>query len=182
MAVQSADMLCCGAGVWQRNLHYMAACGVRDPKAMLERYPSLLLVDHAAAGFVERRLLLQRYFGLTATQLYEGHPRCFAFMKPPKLAQRIQFVQHCGEAHRLVAKAGTGWRAAGAEPRPLGMNFVLHSPQPKFLAAVGAMLEDWEAFDAAYPPSECAVFRWAQREAQQEAQRLRAVLPPDLQY
>ena len=61
--------------MWRRNLCYMAACGVADPKAVLRQCPLLLHYDQAAADFVQRRLLLQRVAPLTAAQLYEQHPR-----------------------------------------------------------------------------------------------------------
>ena len=54
----SDETLGCAPAVWRRNLCYMAACGVADPKAVLRRCPHLLEFDQAAPDFLQRRLLL----------------------------------------------------------------------------------------------------------------------------
>ncbi|PRW05904.1 Cell division control 6 [Chlorella sorokiniana] len=84
---------------------YIAACGVADPKAVLLQSPPLFVYDHGALGFLQRRLLLQHAFQLTATQLYGQQAYCIARREPLELAQRLQFVEQRGQAHRLVAKA-----------------------------------------------------------------------------
>ncbi len=144
----------------------MAACGVASPKAVLLRLaPRLLHLDHAAPGFLQRRLLLQRCTRLTAVQLYEQHPSWLRNQrKVPGLAQRLQFVEHCGFGGLLVVM----------------MRYVLHEPLPTFLRAVGASRAQWEAWTAANPPAACQLYGWAQQAAEEEAARLAAALPPEL--
>ncbi len=138
----------------------MAACGVSDPKAVLRQAPNLMHFDHAAAGFLQRRLLLQRCFQLSASQLYEQHPGCLTQIAAERLAQRLQFVEHCG--------------------RQLSMTSVVRAKQETFLAAVGASQAEWEAWAAANPLAACPLYRWAQQAAEEEAAQLAAALPPEL--
>ena len=160
MLLKSHDLVSCEPAVWQRNLCYMAACGVADPKAALKRCPLLLSRDHATPDFVQRRLLLQRCFQLTAAQLYEQHPAWLRHRKVPDLAQRLQFVEHRG--------------------RQLSQTSVVRAKQNAFLAAVGASQAEWEAWAAANPPSACPLYGWAQQAAAEEAARLAAALPLEL--
>jgi hypothetical protein len=66
IVVRNAAALSFDTSVWQRNLLYMAACGVGNARAVLLKTPLLLPLDHAAPDFVARRLLLQRCTGLSA--------------------------------------------------------------------------------------------------------------------
>ena len=150
----------CEPPVWQRNLCCMAACGVADPKAVLQHAPLLLHVDHATPDFVQRRLLLQRCFQLTATQLYEQHPGGLTQIGVTRLVQRLQFAERRG--------------------RELSLFAIVYAKQEVFLAAVGASQADWEAWAAANPPAACPLYRWAQHAAAVEAARLVVVLPPEL--
>ncbi|KAI7837663.1 hypothetical protein COHA_008525 [Chlorella ohadii] len=162
MLLKSHSVLYCDPAVWWRNLCYMAACGVADPKAVLRRCPLLLHVDQAAPDFLQRRLLLQRVAQLTAPQLYEQHPGWLRQRKVPDLAQRLQFVEHRGrDAAQLLAA-------------------VLYQPLPDLLAAGGASQAEWEAWAAANPPEACPLYGWAQQAAEEEAARLAAALPPEL--
>ena len=182
MLSKCPHILSCDTIVWRRNLCYMAACGVADPKAVLRQCPLLLYVDHAAPNFLQRRLLLQRAFGLTATQLY-ARPQLLRSLEPTELAQRLQFVQHCGQAHRLVAKAARGGKpvpASAEERRPALSLYAVSRNLEVFLPTVGASEAEWEAWAAANPPAACPLYSWAQQAAADEAARLAAVLPPEL--
>ena len=183
MLLKSRSVLECDAAVWRRSLCYMAACGVADPKAVLRHAPGLLPCDHAAVEFLQRRLLLQRAFGRTAAQLYGQHCYRLVRLVPTELAQRLQFVQHCGQAHRLMAKAARGPKPAAAsaeERRPVLSLVAVTSTLERFLAAVGASQAEWEAWAAANPPAACPLYHWAQQAATEEAARLAAALPPEL--
>ncbi|KAI7837672.1 hypothetical protein COHA_008533 [Chlorella ohadii] len=181
MLLKTSAVLSCDPAVWQRNLCCMAACGVADPNAVLQRAPNLLSLDHAAADFLQRRLLLQHCFQLTATQLYEQHPSYLLAAEAPALAQRLQFVQHRGQAHRLVAKASRWASRATASPgQPAITVRTVGRPLREFLAAVGASQAEWEAWAAANPPTACPLYCWAQQAAEEEAARLAAALPPEL--
>ncbi|KAI7837657.1 hypothetical protein COHA_008519 [Chlorella ohadii] len=138
----------------------MAACGVADPKAALRRAPNLLHFDYAAAGFLQRRLLLQRCFQLTAAQLYEQHPSCLSQISVERLVQRLQFAEHRGQEG--------------------SMQCVVKAKQETFLAAVGASQAEWEAWAAASPSEACPLYGWAQQAAADEVARLAAALPPEL--
>ena len=162
MLMTNHASLHCEPGVWRRNLRYMAACGVADPAALLRQCPQLLHCDHAASTFLQRRLMLQRCAELTAAQLYEQHPSWLKQRKALDLGQWLHFVeQRGGDVGALLSDA-------------------LFKPLPKFLAAVGASEEEWEAWAAAHPAAACPLYRWAQRAASKEAQRLAAALPPEL--
>jgi len=183
MLLKNHSTLNCDPTVWRRNLCYMAACGVADPHAVLGQAPILLHFDHAAADFLQRRLMLQHFFQMTAAQLYEQHPRCFVRICVERLAQRLQFVEQRGQAHRLVAKAanGGGWAATGGEEQQpaLSLRTVAGEPE-RFLAAMGASQAEWEAWAASNPPAACQLFGWAQQAAAEEAARLAVALPPEL--
>ena len=163
MLLKNHSVLECAPGVWRRNLCYMATCGVADPKAVLRHAPLLLHVDHVAADFLQRRLLLQQVAQLTAVQLYEQHPSWLMHRTVPELAQRLQFVEQRGRSsmQRLLVN-------------------VLHKPLPQLLTALGASQAEWEAWAAANPPATCPLYRWAQQAAAEEAARLAAALPPEL--
>ena len=183
MLLKSHSVLGCDATVWRRNLCYMAACGVADPIAVLRHAPGLLHYDHAAAEFLQRRLLLQRAFRLTAAQLYEQHCYRLVYLAPTELVQRLQFVQHCDQASRLVAKAARGSKpaAASAEERRAALSLVAVTGNlERFLPTVGASQAEWEAWAAANPPAACPLYSWAQLEAAEEAAQLAAALPPEL--
>ena len=175
----SHSALKCAPEVWRRNLHILSACGVRDPRATLAASPLLLHVDHAAPAFLQRRLLLQRGFGLTAAQLYGEQAYALLYLEPAELAQRLQFVQHRGQQHRLAAKAPRRTRLPPAQ-RPLGLRSLQRLEAPAFAAALGATGAEWEAWATGSPPEACPLYREVQLEAQQEAARLAAALPPDL--
>ena len=182
--LRQPEALSCSPTVWRRNLCYMAACGVADPKAVLLRAASLLYKDHAAAGFLQRRLLLQRAFGLMPAQLYGQHPCQMVRLAPTELAQRLQFVERRGQTRRLVAKATRGRKPAAAsaeEWRPALSLVAVTGALERFLPAVGASQAEWEAWVAANPPEACTLYRWAQQAAAEEATRLAAALPPELQ-
>ena len=182
MLLKNAAVLGCDPDVWRRNLCYMAACGVADPQAVLLQRPQLVHLDHAAASFVQRRLLLQHAFGLAAGQLYE-QPHFLIRLEPGELAQRLQFVEHRGQAHRLVAKAAGGGQGAaaslGKQQPVLSLNAVTRGLD-RFLPAVGASQAEWEAWAAANPPDACPLHVWAQQAAEEEAAWLAAALPPEL--
>ena len=152
----------CDATVWRRNLCFMAACGVADPKAVLRQCPLLLPVDQAAPDFVQRRLLLLRVAQLTAAQLYEQQPTWLLRQKVPDLARRLQFLQHRGQEMRQL------------------LSCVLHQSQKDYLAAVGASQAEWEAWTARHPPEIFSLYRWALQEAAEAAAQLAAALPPEL--
>ncbi|PRW05898.1 adenylate cyclase [Chlorella sorokiniana] len=162
MLIKRLYVVACDPMVWRRNLCVMAAFGVADPRAVLRQCPYLLLHDHAAPTFVQRRLMLQRCTQLTAAQLYEQHPRWLYHRKVPDLAQRLQFVEHCGSDMRQL------------------MVYVLFEPLKDLLPAVGASQAEWEAWAAVNPPAACPLYRWAQQAAAEEAARLAATLPPEL--
>jgi hypothetical protein len=148
--------------LWQRNLCIMAACGVADPKAVLQECPLLLPLDYAAPTFVQRRLLLQRVTQLTAAQLYEQHPAWLHHRKVPDLAQRLRFMEHRGsDVQQHIHKT-------------------LTKPLRVFLPALRASQAEWEAWAATNPPNACPLYRWAQQVAAEEAARLAAALPPEL--
>ncbi len=186
----AADMLLrfpgaleCAPAVWHRNLCYMAACSVADPKAVLLKRPRLLYLDQAAPSFLQRRLLLQWAFRLTAAQLYVQQPSYLDAPVPQALAQRLQYVEHRGQAHRLVAKASRGRKPATAsaeERQPALSMAAVTNTWELFLPAVGASQAQWEAWAAANPPAACPLFAWAQQAAAEEAARLAAALPPEL--
>ena len=162
MLLKNPSALNCDPAVWRRNLCYMAACGVGDPKAVLRQGPYLLHVDHATADFLQRRLLLQRVAQLTVAQLYEQHPGWLLRRKVPDLAQRLHFVEQRGcDVRQLLYR-------------------VLHGPLAQLLAAVGASEAEWAAWAAANPPAACPLYSWAQQAAADEAARLAAALPPEL--
>ncbi|PRW05890.1 transcription termination factor mitochondrial precursor [Chlorella sorokiniana] len=162
MLLKNPAALNCDTAVWKRSLCYVAACGVADPKAVLQQCPLLLHYDHAAPIFVQRRLILQQCTQMTAAQLYEQHPRWLHHRKVPDLAQRLQFVEHRGRDMRQL------------------MVYVLYEPLKDFLAALGASQAEWAAWAAANPPNACPLYRWAQQAAAEEAARLAAALPPEL--
>ncbi len=162
MLLKNHAALECDPAVWRRNLCCMAACGVADPKAVMRQCPLLLHVDHAAPGFLQRRLLLQRVAQLSAAQLYEQHPSWLRHRKVPDLAQRLHFVEQRGHNMRQLLRA------------------VLHDPLRQFLPAVGTSQAEWEVWAAANPPAACPLYGWAQQAAQEEAARLAAALPPEL--
>ncbi len=143
--------------MWRRNLCCMAACGVADPKAVLQSAPNLLYVCHGTADFLQRRLLLQRVAQLSAAQLYEQHPGCLTQIAVERLVQRLQFLEHRG--------------------RQLSLRCVVYAKQEMFLAAVGASQAEWAADN---PPAACPPYGWAQQAAAEEAARLAAALPPEL--
>ncbi len=176
-------MLGCEPAVWRRNVCNMAACGVADPKAVLLKRPLLLPLDHAAPSFLQRRLLLQQAFRLTAAQLYEQRSHILPMLEPSQLAQRLQFVEQRGQAHRLVAKAQGGRKpaAASAATRQPALSLVaVTGTLQQFLPAVGASQAEWEAWAAANRPAAFPLYGWAQQAAAEEAARLAAVLPPEL--
>ncbi len=183
MLSSHSEVLGCNPAVWRRNLCCMAACGIADPTAALQRAPLLLPRDHAAPDFLQRRLLLQRSFRLTAAQLYEQHAPRMTCLGAHELAQRLQFVEYRGQAHRLVAKASRGRKPAaamGEQRRPaLCLRYVTATLE-HFLPAVGASQAEWEAWAAANPPAACPLCRWAQQAAEEESARLAAALPPEL--
>jgi len=109
------DILGCPPAVWRRNLCYMAACGVADPRALLLRTPILLYQDHAAADFLQRRLMLQRAFRLSAAQLYERHYHRLTYLGPPELARRLQFGYPRPQAPRAVVP-GALWSYPALPP------------------------------------------------------------------
>ncbi|PRW05954.1 putative matrilin-4-like [Chlorella sorokiniana] len=162
LLTKNALTLNCEPALWQRNLCVMAACGVADPEAVLRQCPLLLLLDHAAPTFVQRRVLLQRSTQLTAAQLYEQHPEWLRRRKVPDLAQRLHFVEHRGGSTRQL------------------IIHVLYRPFKDFLAALGASQAEWEAWAAANPSKACPLYRWAQQAAAEERARLAAALPPEL--
>ncbi|KAI3432770.1 hypothetical protein D9Q98_004310 [Chlorella vulgaris] len=178
--VRCALALSCDSSVWQRNQHYMAACGVGDTRAVLLKVPRLLLWDHAAPGFVARRLLLQRFTGLSALQLYQQHGYHLIAMNPKQLALRLQYVEH-----RLSLLDDQRQEARGvAWPWPLNQltfNLQAKPHRPGFLGVLGSSKEEWDVFVAAHPAGSGPVWEWAQREAGAEVQRLLGVLPPELQ-
>ena len=182
MLRKNIEILSCVPAVWRCNLCYMAACGVANPKAVVLQRPQLLFLDQAAASFLQRRLLLQRAFGLALGELY-GQPHCLTLLQPGELAQRLQFVEQRGQAHRLVAKAAGGRTPAAAnseERRPMLTLVAVTGTQKQFLPAVGASQAEWEAWAAANPPAACPLYRWAQQAAAEEAAQLAAALPPEL--
>ena len=162
MLLKTPETLGCDPAVWRRNLCCMAACGVADPKAVLQRFPLLLSLDQAAPDFLQRWLMQQRVAQLSAAQLYEQHPAWLRHRKVPDLAQRLHFVEQRGrDAAQLLS-------------------FVLYKPLLVLLAAVGASQAEWEAWAAANPTAACPLYRWAQQAAEEEAARLAAALPPEL--
>jgi hypothetical protein len=172
--------LSCDSSVWQRNQHYMAACGVGDTRAVLLKVPRLLLWDHAAPGFVARRLLLQRFTGLSALQLYQQHGYHLIAMNLKQLALRLQYVEH-----RLSLLDDPRQEARGvAWPWPLNQltfNLQAKPHRPGFLGVLGSSKWEWDVFVAAHPAGSGPVWEWAQQEAGPEVQRLLGVLPPELQ-
>ena len=162
MLLKSPAALGCDTAVWRRNLCYMAACGVADPKAVLRQCPLLLCINQAAPLFQQRRLLLQHVAQLTAAQLYEQHPTWLLRRKVPALAQRLHFVEHRGQDMRQL------------------LSCALNEPTKGFLAAVGASQAEWAAWAATNPPKACPLYGWVQREAAKEAARLTAALPFEL--
>ncbi len=181
MLLSSHSALACGPAVWRRNLCYMAACGVADPKAVLRQWALLLHVDQAAPDFLQRRLMLQRCFRLTAAQLYEQQAGYLVVGEAPALAQRLQFVEQRGQAHRLVAKTTGGRKPLTASPGQSAITVrAVGRPLREFLAVVGASQAEWEAWAAANPAAACLLHGWAQQAAAEEAAQLAAVLPPEL--
>lgn len=175
----SHSALKCAPEVWRRNLLFMRACGVADPAAALAASPLLLHLDHSAPPFLERRLLLQRGFGLTAAQLYEGQAYALLYLEPAELAQRLHFVRHCGQQHRLAAKAPTR-TSLPPEQRLLGLRSLQRLKPPALAAALGATEAEWAAWAAQNPPQGCAPYLGVRQEAADEAARLAAALPPEL--
>ena len=177
------NILGCAPEVWRRNLVYMEACGVSGPSEVLAEHCKLVNLDHAAPAFLQRRLLLQRGFGLTPAQLYGQRAWSLSESTAPALAQRLQFVQHRGQLQRLAATGLTGGAASRLPPhqRPLSLRLLLVGEQADLLEAVGATAGDWASWAAANPPEECALYREAQQAAEAEAARLTAALPHELQ-
>ena len=208
MLKRSPSTLGCDASVWRCNLHYMEACGVADPVAVLCKDPKLLHHNHAAPDFVAQRLLLQRYWGLSAAQLYEQHASFLTVLKVKRLAQRVQYVEHRGQLHRL-----SGWAAAegqqaaltegeqqeGDTERPLTLSALnrsvdgflraVHNSELKAAGSTPAsrhkewdeVVAWWTEFVAAHPAGTGPVWEWAQQAARQEIdERLAPALTPEL--
>ncbi|KAI3427369.1 hypothetical protein D9Q98_010285 [Chlorella vulgaris] len=180
IVVRNVMALICEPSVWQRNKLYMAACGVGNARAVLLKSPRLLPLDHASPDFVARRLLLQRFTGLSAAQLYQQHAQHLIQIRLEQLALRLQYVEH-----RQSSLDDSQQQARGvAWPWPLRQltyNLEHKTHNPGFLAALGSSQQEWDVFAAAHPAGSGPVWEWAQQEAGLEVQRLVGVLPPELQ-
>jgi hypothetical protein len=173
IVMRNVSALSCDPSVWQSNLHYMAACGVDDARDVLLKTPGLLHHCHAAPDFVARRLLLQRYTGLSARQLYQQHACYLTAMNLKQLALQLQYVEH-----RLSSVDDGQQQARGAAwPGTLRQ---LNRNLEGFLAALGSSQQEWDVFAAAHPAGSGPVWEWAQQEAGLEMQRLVGVLPCEL--
>jgi hypothetical protein len=172
--VRSVSSLNCDASVWQRNQHFMGACGVGNAQALLLKTPRLLYLDHAAPDFVARRLLLQRYTGLSASQLYQKYAHSLIQIQLEQLALRLQYVQH----RQSLLDDGQQQAIRVAWP---GRLFRLTYSLEGFLATLGSSQQEWEVFTAAHPAGSGPVWEWAQEAAGREVQRLLEVLPAELQ-
>ena len=207
MVKRSPDTLNCDASVWRCNLRYMEACGVADPVAVLYLGPRLLHHNHAAPDFVARRLLLQRYWGLSAAQLYERHAGFLTQLKVERLVQRLQYVEHRGQLHRLPGWAAAGehqtaWggikQQAGSTEGALALSALLvneenflravHNSELKAAGSTPAsrrkkwddVVARWTEFVAAHPAGTGPVWEWAQQAARHEIdQRLAPALSPE---
>ncbi|KAL4853663.1 hypothetical protein ACK3TF_005383 [Chlorella vulgaris] len=163
----------CDTSVWQRNLHYMAACGVGNARAVLLKNPRPIPYDHAAPDFVARRLLLQRYTGLSARQLYQQHLSYLTAMNLKQLALQLQYVDH------RLSSVDVGQQQARGAAWP-GTVCQLTQNLEIFLAALGSSQQEWDVFAAAHPAGSGPVWEWAQEAAGPEVQRLVGELPCEL--
>ena len=167
---------------WQRGLHIMAASCVGDPVAVMAANPRLLPLDHAAPSFVQRSMLLQRFFSLTAAQLYEQHAHCLCNGSTADIALRLLFVteQPSGKVLLVVDKRLERGRQrqladpAADQPRLVNISVIIKNGA--FLAAAGVTAEQLRQFAAVHPVN--LLLERAQEEARQELQRLEAVVGP----
>ncbi|KAI3427374.1 hypothetical protein D9Q98_010290 [Chlorella vulgaris] len=180
IVVRNSSSLNCDPSVWQRNMLYMAACGVGDAQAVLLKNPILLHLDHAAPDFVARRLLLQQCIELSAAQLYQQHAFHLIRLQVKQLALRLQYVEHrqslLDDGQQLARRVAWPWPLC-----QLTYNLQHKTYNPGFLAALGSSQQEWNVFAAAHPAGSGPVWEWAQQEAGAEVQRLVGVLPPELQ-
>jgi hypothetical protein len=160
--------------VWQRNLLYIAACGVGNARAVLLKCPRLLQFNHAAPDFVARRLLLQQCTGLSAAQLYQQHAAYLLLIKLEQLALRLQYVEH------RLSLLDDSQQQARRVIWPWNLSRLTYSLEG-FLVALGSSQQEWDEFTAARPAGSGPVWEWAEQEAGAEVQRLAGVLPPELQ-
>jgi hypothetical protein len=174
IVVRSVATLNCDTSVWQRNLLFMAACGVRDARAVLLKTPKLLHYNHSAPDFVSRRLLLQQCTGLSAAQLYQQHACHLKQLQVKQLALRLQYLKH------RLSSLDDGQQLARGVIWPWPLHKLMYSLE-EFLAALGSSQEEWDVFVATHPAGSGPVWQWAQQEAGPEVQRLVGVLPPELQ-
>ncbi|KAI3427238.1 hypothetical protein D9Q98_007173 [Chlorella vulgaris] len=154
----------CDTSVWQRNLHYMAACGVGNARAVLLKNPRPIPYDHAAPDFVARRLLLQRYTGLSARQLYQQHACYLTEMNLKQLALQLQYVEH------QLSSLGDGQQQARGTAWPGTLRQLTRNLEG-FLAALGGSQQEWDVFAAAHSAGSGPVWEWAQEAAGPEVQR-----------
>ena len=172
---------------WRRSLCIMAARGVEDPKAVMDANPALLHWDHAAPRFLERSLLLERYFSLTPAQLYRQHAYCLRNGTPEDIALRLLYVLRPGSQCLLVARKQLErrrWqeqqRALPADQRSLlppqwiSLSDIINSSS--LHAAAGVTAEQLGQFAAEHPTNPRRESE--QAGARQELQRLDAVMPP----
>ena len=203
MLKRAPDTLNCDASVWRCGMRYMEAWSVADPVAVLCKDPRLLAFNHAAPDFVARRLLLQRYWGLSAAQLYEGHGSFLRQIKVRCLAQRLQYVEHRGQLHRLPGWAANGQpegqQLEGSTEGPLTLSALnlsvdgflraVHDSELKAAGSCAAsrrkkwddVVAQWTEFVAAHPAGTGPVWEWAQQAARQEIDEwLAPALTPEL--
>jgi hypothetical protein len=180
--LRKLDSLSVAPKRWQHNLHIMAACGVEDPAAVMAATPKLVQLDHAAPNFLERRLLLQRHFGLTPAQLYTQHVYCLCQGTPEHIALRLRFLKAerdrllVGNKQLVLQQWRQRQRALPTDEQPQYISLLDITRNGLFYTAAGVTVEQLSQFAAEHPTN--PILQWAQAAAQHEGQGLDAVVPP----
>ncbi|KAI3427367.1 hypothetical protein D9Q98_010283 [Chlorella vulgaris] len=144
IVVRNVMALNCDTSVWQRNFLFMAACGVRDARAVLLKTPKLLHYNHSAPDFVSRRLLLQQCTGLSAAQLYQQHASHLKQLQVKQLALRLQYLKH------RLSSLDDGQQLARGVIWPWPLHKLTYSLEG-FLAMLRSSQQEWDVFVAVSP-------------------------------
>ena len=186
MVVAASALLAVPIATWRRSLATLALCWVEDPAVLALRVPRLLCSDLAAPASVTARIVLQRGLALPAAAVYARLPRCIAStaVPPAALAARIDVLQElgsdaCSASSGRESGASRGYESGSSSDSAaavgrLSMGEVCHVSDAQFAARLGLPVQSWAVRQAAFEQS--ASWQHLQREADVEAERLRALL------
>jgi hypothetical protein len=156
------NLLVVDSSVWQRNLEVMRLCGVADPLAAAVAHANRLPYRWLATSCVANRLAVQRCLGLSAAAAYEQYARYLAGSSLQRVAGRLLFLEHIGvPAWELSLSTVASLKDAAFD---------------SWLLKRGS--RSWSAFKQS-ELERLPAWQQLMVEAEHEAQRILAELPPE---